>query len=99
MYYNTALDKAGFESTKRNGVFVFHSSSCWTCDYHIENLERFVSFYSIDIEEDYDYYETNFGITTVPVTRIYQDGVVVWEMIGALFESQINEMRRLLERY
>lgn len=77
---------------KKNGVFVFHSFRCFTCRDHIKNLKEHIThFYTMDYDDDVDYYES-IGITITPTTVVYKDDVVVHSQIGMLFQTQINKL-------
>lgn len=86
------LSKDEFINMKKNGVFVFHSFSCWTCSSHIDNLkERLGHFYTIEYEMDVDYFES-IDVLSTPTTIVYKDNIPVYQKSGMLFESQINDM-------
>lgn len=89
------INKEQFENLKKNGIFVFHSFSCWTCSHHIAEFSKMFEFDSVEVDSDIDYYES-IGITITPTTRVYKNNEVVWEMTGMLFDSQIDKMRKLL---
>lgn len=90
------LNRDEFVSIKKNGIFVFHSSSCYTCKDHIQNLKAHVNyFYTIEYEEDVDFY-IGIGIESTPSTIVYKDNKIVYKKNGMMFDTQINEMVKTL---
>jgi len=90
------ITKDGFEAQNKNGVYVFHSPGCFTCEYHIENFKKFMNdFFIVSTMEDPDFFE-NDGIKITPTTRIYKNNQIVWEKSGALFDTQCEEMKGFL---
>ena len=80
----------------RNGIYVFHSPDCWTCQDHLENFEKsFKDFILINVESDRKFFE-NIGVTLVPHTRVYKDGEIIYEETGMLFDKQIEELKKVL---
>lgn len=90
------LSKQEFVDMQKNGVFVFHSFSCWTCSDHIENLKGSVDFfYTVEYELDVDYFES-IGIDATPTTIVYKNNEKLYQKSGMLFETQINDMLRFM---
>ena len=86
------LTNSEFINMKKDGVFVFHSFRCWTCKDHIKELQDKISyFYTIDYDADVDLYET-YGIKMTPTTVVYKNDVKVYQQVGMLFETQINQL-------
>lgn len=87
------ISKEEFETMEKNGVFVFHSSHCFTCEEHIKTMsEKVVYFYLIETGEDVDYFES-IGIRLTPHTRLYKNNEVVWKDQGAFYNLQIENLR------
>ncbi len=81
------------EFDKKDGVYVFYSTNCWTCEEHIQNLSQNIShFFLVDTSEDFNYYIEEVGIQITPTTVVYKNGNQVWKKSGMLFDKQINEL-------
>ena len=86
-----------FKEMKKNGVFVFHSLHCFTCEEHIQTMIREVKdFFLIDTGEDIDYIES-LGIRLTPHTRYYKNDKVLWSKQGALYNLQIKELKNIMK--
>lgn len=98
MFRMHKLTKDGFESQKKpNGIYIFASLDCFTCTHHIDEFKKFSnSFYVVPTTEDPEYF-INLGINITPTTRLYKNGEIVFEKSGMFFETQFNELRRVLE--
>lgn len=82
---------------KFTGIVIFHSSGCWTCEQHIEEMNlNFSDITLVDVTKDLNYYIEEFGLDITPTTMVFQHGVEVWRKSGMLFETQLNEMRKFL---
>ena len=90
------ISKDGFEAQKKDGVYIFESPGCFTCEHHIEEFQKFMKdFFVISTKEDPEFFES-IGIEITPTTRIYKKNSMVWEKSGMLFDTQIEEMRKFL---
>jgi hypothetical protein len=90
------IDKKQF-SMKKDGVFIFYSEGCWTCEYYIEEFQKEMeNFYIVDTSEDYNFYIEECGIELTPTTIVYKDDRPVWRKQGMLFDTQLEEMRKYL---
>ena len=94
MIYNLTLD--GFKSQRKEGIYVFHSPGCFTCEHHIEIFSKhFSNFYMISTMEDPEYFES-IGIKLTPETRIYKNNDLIFRKDGVMFDTQLDEMRKYL---
>lgn len=87
------LSKEEFQQiNEKNGIFVFHSFRCWTCETHIKTLHEEISdFICVDFDSDPDYFETQ-GINSTPTTIFYKNDMVVYKQTGMMFTKQISEL-------
>lgn len=91
------LTKDGYEAQKKkNGIYIYHSPGCFTCEHHIENFQRFSKeFFLVPTMEDPEFFE-NDGIRITPTTRLYKNNEKLWEQEGMLFETQLQDLRKIL---
>jgi len=79
-----------------DGIYIFYSPDCWTCEDHLESFEKnFSEFVLVNVESDRKFYES-IGVSLVPNTRVYKDGYVIYEQSGMMFEKQMSELRKVL---
>lgn len=96
------IEKEDFEKLIQEdalNIVVFYRPNCDVCDIYFEELKRrnINNFYKININEDVVHYKGRLGIWSLPQTRIYMNGNVVWECVGVLFDKQINELFTVLK--
>ncbi len=94
MNFNLTLD--GFKKQIKNGVYIFISPGCFTCEFHLEEFKKQMNgFYIISTMEDPAYF-SDIGIEITPTTRIYKQDKLIWSKDGVLFDSQLEDMRKFL---
>ena len=80
----------------RNGIYVFIVKECWTCREYLRELKNnnidTRQWYLINCSEDEDYYLDLEQMDTMPLTRIYNDNVIMVEKQGVLYETQLREI-------
>lgn len=85
-----------FKQMIKNGVFVFHSSGCFTCEEHIKTMEeQILHYYLIETSDDVDYFES-IGINLTPCTVVYKNNEELWRKQGAFFTLQLDELRKYI---
>lgn len=91
------LTKDGYEAQRiKNGVYIYHSPGCFTCEHHIDNFKKFMNdFFVISTMEEPSFFESD-GINITPTTRVYKNNEMVYEKIGALYDVQYEELRKYL---
>lgn len=83
-----------FIDNKKDGVYVFHSSGCFTCEEHIKNMiDEFNHFFLIETSDDIEYFES-INIVLTPCTILYKNDKEIWRKQGAFYNKQINELRK-----
>jgi len=91
------LEKNQFEKLiqeDRLNIVVFYRSECEVCDMLFEDFKKrnINNYYKANINKDIIYYKTQLGIWTLPMTKIYLKGIVLWERGGILYDKQIKEL-------
>lgn len=78
----------------KNGKFVFIVNRCGLCKDLLKELRKHKteSWYFINCSEDEDYYYRHHSLDSMPTTRIYKDGVIMWERSGVLYNKQLKEL-------
>lgn len=93
--HKLTLDEYSAQKIK-NGVYIYYSPGCFTCEHHINNFKKFMNdFFVIDTMENPEYFE-NDDVKITPLTRIFKNNKNVYEKVGALYESQLQEMKGYL---
>lgn len=85
-----------FKKMKKNGVFVFHSSGCFTCEEHIKTMnEQIIHYNLVETTQDVDYFES-MNILLTPCTVVYKNDVEIWRKQGAFYTLQLDELRKYI---
>lgn len=87
------------EDKDLTGVFVY-SNGCRLCSNQIKKLEKAGILVSgvIDCTSDSKYF-LGLGFDDMPDTVVYIRGVKVYSSTGEMFDTQISELVKFLERY
>lgn len=85
-----------FKTEIKNGVYVFHSPGCFTCEEHIKNMEEYITHFNLIEVDDIDFYES-IGIKLTPCTIVFKKDVELFRKQGAFFNKQINELREYIK--
>jgi len=80
----------------RNGIYVFIVKDCYLCRQYLRELKEHnidtSKWYLINCSEDEDYYIDIEKMKSMPLTRIYNDNVIMIEKQGVLYETQLREI-------
>ena len=81
---------------EKHGIYVFLIKDCWVCNDYIKELEqnfpKSETWNSIDCDEDLTYIVDELKLDDIPMTRLYDKGVMVWEKSGILYSTQRDEL-------
>jgi len=77
-------------------IVVCFSHKCHTCFDHIKKLQSLFDLELIDMDENQDMYEI-MNIEKTPTTILYKKENELWRKEGMFFDSQINDMRKMMK--
>jgi hypothetical protein len=73
-----------FIDDKESGIILFHSEGCKICDMQKTLYSKAIpnSYNEVRCDLDPEWFIQNHSIDLIPVTRIYENGKIVWEKIN-----------------
>lgn len=73
-----------FVDDKGTGIVLFYSERCNVCEMQRTLLTRAIpdSYIEACCDSDPEWFIQNMNVDLIPVTRIYEDGNIVWEKIN-----------------
>lgn len=90
------MNKAEFISSDKNGVFLFYSDLCKQCELVKDTLQTKVpSTKTVLCDEDPEYYWKTHNVDMIPCVRFYRDGVMTFEKIYKLEDSDYAKLLEL----
>lgn len=96
-------EEAGIEgdNSELNGVFVFIIKGCFQCINLINQLNQQNVDYSdwkfVQVLGNLSYFGDDMELEDMPTTRVYSNGIIVWEMFGVLYPTQIKKLLKQIK--
>lgn len=98
-YIDVEEHKEMMNDNDLTGVFVY-SNGCNLCKNQINKLRNYMINVSgvVSCEKDAKYY-LDLGFDDMPSTVLYMNGKKVFESTGEMFDKQLEEFKKMLEKY
>ena len=84
-------------------LVIFYQQWCGLCKQLIYGLNvnehKFPNgvYYGVDVESDYEWYSRKAHLKMLyPLTRIYENNEIIYEISGLLYQTQIDEIINII---
>ena len=77
-------------------IVVYYSSECNTCFDHINRIKKHFKIEQVDVSAKPELYDL-LDIDFTPTTIVLKHDVEVFRKEGMMFDSQMDEMRKVLK--
>lgn len=89
------MNRAEFENFMDNeptGIVLFYSNHCNVCETQKLLFSRALpdKYATVCCDDDVEFFIEKHGIDIIPVARIYENGICVWEKIDLLHPEDVE---------
>lgn len=88
-------DFQAYIDSKPSGVVMFYSEYCKVCEKQMEILDKnSVEYVAVCCDDDPEYFIKNHDVDLIPVLRIYEFGISVWQRLDMISTEDLEFIKK-----